>query len=221
MTTAPLPHIRDAKPKPSRTPVRTRLHTRRSPKELNRASDADAGSDGYQPPQSPEDDHPLVLGLKVAFAMLIADFVARSLGFSQPTWTVLTAAFLATSPPVASAKAAGRKLVALGVGIVLGLVGAYAAGWLSAVPSLHFALVGFVAGWLGTRSADYLFAAVVGTVVTFVGSGGGDPTIEVATQTVCMVLIGCAIGPAVVWAIERVRRWHWRRTHPDAGQEAA
>ena len=159
----------------------------------------------YDPPQSPDEDHWLWLGLKVASAMMLANFVALRLGFEAPTWSVLTAAFLATSPPIASGKAAAKKLVALAVGIVLGVAGALMADAMSGIATLHIGVVGLVAGMLGSRSPDYLFAAVVGTVVTFVGSGGGDPTMEVATRTVCMVLIGCAIGPAVVWVIERVR----------------
>ena len=162
-------------------------------------------ANGYRPPASPDQDHPVALGLKVGIAMLIADSLARLLGFDSPTWSVLTAAFLATAPPFASAKAALRKVVALLVGIVLGVGGAFAAGALSGVPTLHFLLVGFVAGWLGSRSSDYLFAAVVGTVVTFVGSSGSDPTIEVAVRTICMVLIGCVVGPAVVAVVESVR----------------
>ena len=161
---------------------------------------------GYQPPESPDEDTWLVLGLKVGVAMVLADMIARGLGFAAPTWSVLTAAFLATSPPIASATAAVKKIVAMAVGIALGTAGAYAAQAMSGVPSLHFLLVGAVAGALGSRSPDYLFAAVVGTVVTFVGSGGGDPLPEVVTETVCMILIGCAVGPVVVWAIERVRR---------------
>lgn len=168
---------------------------------------------GYKPPETPQDDHPLSLALKVGVAMVIADTIARGLGFASPTWSVLTAAFLATSPPIASAKAAARKIVAMLVGIALGLVGAYTAALMSGVPSIHFLLVGVVAGYLGTRSPDYLFAAVVGTVVTFVGVDGSDPTMEVAIRTVCMILIGCAVGPVVVWAIERAKRfWYEKRT---------
>ena len=140
--------------------------------------DADAESrdtNGYTPPQSPEQDHPLALGIKVALAMWLADAIARTLGFEQPTWSVLTAAFLATSPPLASLSAAKEKVIAMLVGIALGAIGAYAASLMSSVPSIHFALVGLVAGFMGTRSPEYLFAAVVGTVVTFVGTGGGDP----------------------------------------------
>ena len=175
--------------------------------ERRAARDHAEREDGaYSPPRSPEDDTALVLGLKVGIAMLLADMIARGIGFPSPTWSVLTAAFLATSPPIASANAAVKKIVAMLVGITLGVAGAYAAQAMSAVPSLHFLVVGLVAGFLGSRSADYLFAAVVGTVVTFVGSGGGDPTAEVATRTVCMILIGCAVGPVVVWAVERVRR---------------
>ena len=167
---------------------------------------SDEEDTGYKPPQTPEQDHFLSLGLKMAIAMLIADFVARRAGFESPTWAVLTAAFLATSPPVASAKAALKKLVALAVGVMLGAAGAYAAQLLESVPSIHFAIIGLIAGFLGSRSADYLFAAVVGTVITFVGSGGGDPLPEVIAQTTALVLIGCAIGPAVVWVVERVKR---------------
>ena len=192
----------------------------RSPNRGSSEFDADeskhVGKNGYEPPKSPDEDHWLWLGLKVAFAMLIANFIAIRLGFEAPTWSVLTAAFLATSPPIASGKAALKKLVALAVGIVLGVAGALAADSLSGAPMLHIGLVGLVAGVLGSRSPDYLFAAVVGTVVTFVGSGGDDPTMEVAVRTVCMVLIGCAVGPAVVWVIERVReKMHdagWIRT---------
>ena len=179
------------------------------------SDDADESDDdeGYRPPEKPEDESWYWLGAKVALSMLVADSVARSAGFDSPTWSVLTAAFLATSPPIASAKAAGRKLVALAVGIALGAAGAWSADLLSGVPSLHFAIVGLVAGVLGSRSSDFLFAAVVGTVVTFVGSGGGDPLPEVVTTTACMVMIGCTIGPAVVWLVERVKRFLWRRKH--------
>ena len=178
-------------------------------------SDADASegaeAHGYEPPQKPEQESWYWLGAKVGLSMVLADLVARNAGFDSPTWSVLTAAFLATSPPIASAKAAGRKLVALAVGIALGAGGAYLAELLSGVPAIHFALVGIVAGILGSRSSDFLFAAVVGTVVTFVGAGGGDPLPEVVTTTACMVMIGCAIGPAVVWAVERVKRALWKR----------
>lgn len=191
---------------------------REATKQTDQIEDVEQGQErdaetGYEPPETPQEDHPLSLAAKVGIAMVVADMIARGLGFASPTWSVLTAAFLATSPPIASAKAAGRKIVAMLVGIALGLVGAYAASMMSSVPTIHFLLVGLVAGYLGTRSPDYLFAAVVGTVVTFVGSGGGDPTIEVAVHTVCMILIGCAVGPVVVWTIERIKRfWYERRT---------
>lgn len=196
----PLPRLREATDANDR-----RLDRRRERDGIARSRD----EAGYTSPQSPDEDHPLALGLKIGLAMWVADLVARTLGFDAPTWSVLTAAFLATSPPIASAKAALRKLVALAAGLALGVAGAFAAKAMSGVPSIHFAIIGLATGWLGSRSPDYLFAAVVATVVTFVGSGGGDPTVEVATRTVCMVLIGCVIGPAVVFAVERARRkWH-------------
>ena len=176
--------------------------------EIERRERDDAS---YRPPQSPDRDAAWSLGLKMALAMLAADAVARGLGFESPTWSVLTAAFLATSPPIASARAALNKLVAMVVGIGLGVAGAWAAMALEGIPSLHFAIVGLVAGFLGSRSPDYLFAAVVGTVITFVGSGGGDPLAEVVTQTACMIVIGCLIGPAAALAVERFRRWRFER----------
>ena len=185
------------------------------------SSDTSAEDEGYHPPESPEQDHFLSLGLKVALAMLVADFVARRLGFEAPTWSVLTAAFLATAPPVASAKAAGLKLVALAVGVALGTAGAFAASWLESVPSIHFAIVGFVAGALGSRSADYLFAAVVGTVITFIGSGGEDPLGEVVVRTTAMILIGCAVGPVVVWVVERVKRAGFKNSARRAAEAGA
>ena len=165
----------------------------------------------YQPPQAPDEDSALSLGIKVALAMLVADAVARGFGFESPTWSVLTAAFLATSPPIASLHAAFKKVVALMVGIALGALGAWSAIQMAGVTPLHFAMVGLVAGFLGSRSPDYLFAAVVGTVVTFVGSGGGDPLPEVVTATTCMVLIGCVIGPVAAWLVERFKRWRFER----------
>ena len=60
----------------------------------------------HRSPESPEEDHWLSLGLKVSGAMLLGDLVARLCGFEDPTWSVITAALLATSPPFASARPA-------------------------------------------------------------------------------------------------------------------
>jgi uncharacterized membrane protein YccC len=161
---------------------------------------------GYDPPASAEENPWYVLSLKVGLATMLGYLVARACGFEDPTWSVLAAAFLATSSPIASVGSALRKSLALLVGAALGAFGAISAAWLSGVPALHIALVGLTAGLLASRSSDYLFAAVVGTVVTFAASGGGDPIAEVVVTTICMVLIGCVVGPAVVWCVERVRK---------------
>ena len=197
----------------SETPAALRAEPVRSRAPGRSDGDASpAGERGYEPPSSPDEDSAFWLGLKVALAASIANFIAIRSGFDAPTWSVLTASFLATNPPIASGRAALRKMVALAVGIALGLAGAFMASAMSGLPMLHIALVGLVAGALGSRSPDYLFAAVVGTVVTFVGSGGGNPPVEVAARTVVMVLIGCAVGPAVVWTVEKLRaRLHERR----------
>ena len=162
-------------------------------------------SDGDGTPDGPEQHHWLWLGVKMALAMYLADLAARAAGFADPTLSVISAAFLATDGPLGSFRTAGRRVLALGVGLAVGTAGALAGDLLSGVPSLHFALLGLVVGALGSRSSDYLFAAVVGTVVTFVGAGGSDPLVEVVVATGCMVAIGCVVGPAVVWATERLR----------------
>ena len=175
------------------------------------APDADAAGDEYRPPGSPGEDHPVPLAIKVGLSMALAHWLAVAAGFDTPTWSVLSAAYLATSPPFATPVAAAKKLLAAGIGIALGVAGAFAAQALEGSTLAHMALVGAVAGALATRSPDYLFAAVVGTIVTFVGASGGDPLAEVAVRTACMILIGCAAGPVVVFAVERVRRALWRR----------
>ena len=177
------------------------------------ASEDRSGDGGYRPPATPGEDHPVPLALKVGLSMSLAHWLALALGFHTTTWSVLAAAYLATSPPFATPVAAAKKLVAAAIGIALGVAGAFAAEALRDLVVLHMGLVGAVAGVLATRSPDYLFAAVVGTIVTFAGSAGGDPLAEVAVRTASLILIGCAVGPAVVFAVERVRRalWHRRR----------
>lgn len=124
--------------------------------------------------------------------MFLADLIARRLfGFGSPTWSVLVAAFLSTSPPMGSLSAAGKTVIATLIGIAMGVACAYLSVVTPGVPTLQFAVVGAIGGLLATRSPDHPFAAVVATVVAFVASGGGGPTIEVATEMVCMILIGC------------------------------
>lgn len=175
------------------------------------ASDASDDEPRYRPPASPDEDRPVWLAVKVATAMVLAQWLATSAGFEQPTWSVLTAALLATSPPLSSAGAAGRKVLATFVGIALGAAGAYASQALASYIYVHVVIIGLVAGSLGTRSPDYLHAAVVGTVVTFLGASGSDPVAEVVFRTACMILIGCAVGPVAVHVVERIRRALWRR----------
>ena len=160
----------------------------------------------YRSPDAPESDHWLALGIKVAAAMFLTDLVARLCGFSEVTWSVITAAFLATNPPVESARSAAMKLAALLVGLALGAAGAAFGQLLLSVPALHFAAVGLVVGALATRSSEYLFSAIVATVVTFSGLSGGDPVVEIVVTTASLVLIACLVAPAVVWGVERLRR---------------
>ncbi len=180
------------------------------------SDDTDVMPNGYRPPQSPAEDNAVALGLKISLAMLIADLVARRLfGFEAPTWSVVTAAYLATNPPIGSAGSALRKVAAMVVGLGLGAAGAYLGQAMSGLPSVHFFFVGLVGGWLATRSADYVFAAVVGAIVTFIGLNGNDPIHETLASTALMIVIGCTVGPATVYAIERARAWLHGRRHAE------
>ena len=172
----------------------------------DRTASGDDDAPAYRSPDGPEDDDWWSLGLKVGLATVTGYLVAVACGFDTPTWSVLTAAFLATAPPASTIWSAGRRALAMLVGVALGGAGAYATTLFPQFPAASVAAVGFVAGALGSRSADYLFAAVVGTVVTFAGLNATDPLAEVIVATACMVLIGCVVGPAVVWGVERARR---------------
>ena len=165
------------------------------------------GRDAYEPPRSPEDDHALWLALKIGAAMFLANLIATNLGFMTPTWSIILAAYLAMEPPVSSAKTAFGKVIAMAVGLCLGIVGAYLNDGMTSLPSVTFGVVGLVAGFLATRSANYLFAAVVATIITFTAQGGNQPIIEEAVAAACMIAIGCLTGPSVVWVVERLRAW--------------
>lgn len=190
------------------------------PKDTSHADDADrrSGPDqtaAYEPPESPVDDHPLWLGAKIATAMFLADILLSTVvGFQSPTWGILVAAFLATEPPQSSHSAALKKFAAAALGAVLGVAGAYANQF---VPgngaALTFAVIGLIGGILASRSADLIFAVVVGTVITFVGQTGNETVFVEAMQAALMILAGCVIGPSVVWAVEKLRAWLWQRKH--------
>lgn len=177
------------------------------------ASDA-AGFAGttYVPPRSPEDDHPLWLALKVGLSMFLADLIASTIGFQAPTWSIILAAYLSTQPPQSSAGAAGRKLLAMVGGVALGVGSGYVHQF---VPNqgvaLTFAGLGLIAGVLATRSADYVFAAVVATVITFVAQTGEETVLVEGLRAAAMIVIGCLVAPAVVWSVERVRAWRHER----------
>lgn len=188
------------------------------PKETNRAGRDGQDLDAYEPPPSPDEDHPLWLGAKVAVAMFLTDFLLSTLiGFDAPTFGIIVAAFLATQPPQSSIGSALRKFAGALVGAGLGIAGAYANQF---VPTngaaVTFAVIGLVAGILATRSADLVFAVVLATVITFGGQTGNETVLVEGVQAALMILAGCVIGPAVVWAVEKLRAWLHHR-----GQRAA
>ena len=185
------------------------------PKETDRSRDDDArDSAPYEPPEGPVDDHPLWLGTKIAIAMFLADLIlSTGLKLESPTWGILVGAFLATEPPQNSGGAALKKIGAALIGAVLGIAGAYANQFVpGGASAVTFAVIGLVAGALASRSADLLFAAVVATVITFVGQTGNETVVGEAIMAAIMIGVGAIVGPLVVWTVERLRaRLHDRR----------
>lgn len=169
----------------------------------------------YVPPQSPEEDHPLWLGGKIALAMVLTHLLCAWIGLTRPTFGVITAAFTATQPPDSSLSSAGQRLAATAAGVALGVGGAYAnqfvpAGPWSAVAT--FAVIGLVAGLLATRSSTMIFTVVVAVVITLTAQDGNETVLAEAMQAAIMIGVGCIVGPAVVWAVEHGRgRLHIRR----------
>ena len=149
------------------------------------------------------------LGTKLGTCMALTDFVCRQLGYDDPTWAVICAAFLVVVPPKASFSSALQRIGATLVGIVVGLAGAYAARWLGWFPSVHFLLAGLVIGPFAVRSSTFLYGVVVATVVSYAG-GSGQSIPQTALDTFVLVAIGSLLAPVCVvvmeWARARVQR---------------
>ena len=166
----------------------------------------DDGDTGYSAPTSPEEDHPLWLGGKIAAAMFLADAICSVIGFESPTWSILVAAFLATQPPQQAQSNALKRVVATGLGLVLGVVGAWANQFVpTGAAAVTFVGIGLVCGWVATRDAAYLFTVVVATVITFTAQTGNETVLVEALRAALMIGIGCIVGPTVVWAVESLR----------------
>ena len=185
------------------------------PKDTVSTASNDPNADGgYEPPQNPTDDHPGWLATKIAVAAFLADFIASTLiGFPSPTWSIILATYLACQPPESGAASAGRKLLAMMVGVVLGVAGAWANQFVpNGASAATFLVIGIVGGTLAARSADYVFAAVVATVITFSAQSGEELVIVEALQAAIMIVVGCIVGPTVVFLVERFRAWRHGRS---------
>ncbi|WP_308915673.1 hypothetical protein [Jannaschia sp. LMIT008] len=178
------------------------------PRDTSAMADPEEAHD-YAPPQSPEEDHPLWLAIKIGTAMFLADLVCSNLiGFSSPTWSIILAAYLSVQPPIAGRASAGRRLLAMLLGLSLGVAGAYANQFVpNGASAATFAVIGLVGGYMASKGADYLFAAVVATVITFVGQSGEETVFVEAMQAGIMILVGCIVGPGTAWTVERLRGW--------------
>ena len=168
----------------------------------------------YQPPSSPEDDHPAWLGLKVATAMSLTHLICTGTGFAQPTFGIITAAFTATQPPQNSRSLALKRIGATVIGAGLGVGGAL---FRAEVPDgfavAAFAVIGAVVGVVATWSEAMLFAVVVAVVVTLTAQEGNETILVEAVRGAITIVVGSLIGPAVVWAVEWGRAWLWKRKH--------
>lgn len=149
-----------------------------------------------------------LMALKVGLAMALADFAARSAGFSNPSVATISTVFIAAQPPAKSIGKGLRRWLAALSGVAVGTLAAYAVARASLVPTWAFLLVGLAAGALRPRSIDYLYAAVIGAVVALEVQSGSDPVLEIALAQAIQVTIGCAIAPIVVLVLDRA----WRTT---------
>lgn len=169
-------------------------------------SDETGRHDAPRPPDGPEDQHPLWLGAKIATAMFLAHAICTLIGFETPTWGVIVAAYLATQAPWSGIESAKQRALATAVGLALGVAGAWGNQFVpEGFALVTFVAVGLVAGWMASRDATYLFAAVVATVITLTAQTGNETVLVEALRAAMMIAIGCAVGPAVVWAFETAR----------------
>ena len=190
------------------------------PRDTTHEDQADGDDDArapYRPPSSAQKDRVAWLALKIAGAMSLAHLAAVSIGFVQPTWTVIVAGYLAMQPPEGSLSSAGRRAWATAAGLALGIAGAWLHQFVpTGAVAVTFLVIGAVGAALAVRDATYMFAAVVATIITLTAQTGNETILVEALRAALMIAIGCVVGPAVVWAVERVRAWrHGRRLAAD------
>ena len=160
---------------------------------------------GYQPPEGADEQPPWVLALKMALSCALVALAVRLIGFPNPSTGVISAAFLVSNGPVATARSTVWRVLSLFVGGTLGLLAAYSGQAAGKVPFLWFPLFGAVSGWAGSLKPDMIYLIVIAVVVAAQGVAGDQPIPEVATEVGVQIAVSCLIAPAVVWGVEWVR----------------
>lgn len=160
-------------------------------------------------PDGPEDDRAPWLAAKLGIAMALAYVAARLVGFEAPTWSVISAGFVAVEPPKGALKTAAQRVLAMGFGVALGIAAAYASEPLgTAGRTAVIAALGGAVALLVTRSSGLMFALVIAAVVAFAAPPAEETIPVEALRIAAMSLIGVLAAPPVVWAVEALRaRW--------------
>lgn len=161
---------------------------------------------GYSPAESAEQHEWWWLALKFSIAWALIDLLCGALAMPSPSTGVIAAGFLVSSPPVAAAWTTVWRIAGMFVGAAAGVAGAYwglATG--GEVPTLFFVLFGVVVGAMASRRDALTYAAVIGAVVAAQGVQDDTSVPNVAFETALQLVVGCAIGLAVIWAMEHAR----------------
>ena len=181
---------------------------------------------GYSPAESAEQHEWWWLALKFSIAWALIDLLCGALAMPSPSTGVIAAGFLVSSPPVAAAWTTVWRIAGMFVGAAAGVAGAYwglATG--GEVPTLFFvlfgvvvcamasrrdaltyaAVIGAVVGAMASRRDALTYAAVIGAVVAAQGVQDDTSVPNVAFETALQLVVGCAIGLAVIWAMEHAR----------------
>ncbi|MBM2574732.1 FUSC family protein [Jannaschia sp. Os4] len=157
-------------------------------------------------PDGPEDDHPAWLAMKLGGAMALAYAVARLVGFEEPTWSVISAGFVAVEPPVDALRTARQRIVAMAIGVAIGVAAAYASGHLGiAGRAALMAVVGAAVAFVVNKASGLMFALVIAAVVAFAAPTAEETIPVEALRIAAMSLIGVLAAPLVVWAVEAAR----------------
>ncbi len=172
----------------------------------NPSDDPRETTGGYSPPEKAEHHEWWWLAAKFSVCWAIIDLLCGALGMPSPSTGVIAASFLVTSPPVAAVKTTVWRVLAMFIGAAAGAGGAY---WGLAtdgeIPTTFFILFGVLVGAMTTYTSALAYAAVIGVVVAAQGVSSDTSVPTIVWETGLQLVIGCAVGLAVIWSFEKLR----------------